>query len=174
METIRRKIKIFWLEHSDPIIFFGGIIIGVIIITQILNRLAIEKKENEVNSNNVNENTVTQTYIYSTEDKKTIQNFINYCKENKTEEAYELLSYNCKNELYQTYETFIREYYNKLFTESIMPEIRYDEEKQIFKITFYSDIIETGGFTNSTTDYYKIEQNIPENKIYINYYKNVK
>lgn len=174
METIRRKIKIFWLEHSDPIIFFGSIIIGVILITQFLNKLAIEKKENEVNSNSVNGNTVTQTYIYSKEDKKLIQKFIDHCKENKTVEAYELLSNNCKNELYQTYEIFISEYYNKLFTENVMSEIRYDEENQIFKITFYSNIIETGGFTNNIVNYYKIEQNVPENKIYVNYYKNIK
>lgn len=174
METIRRKIKIFWLEHSDPIIFFGSIIIAVIMITQFLNKLTIEKNKEEAKNNIINEGTATQTYTYNTEDKNLIQNFINYCKENKTEEAYKLLSNNCKNELYQTYETFVSEYYNKLFNKKVTPQISYDKEKQLYKITYYFDVLENGGYKENTVDYYKIEQDIIENKIYINYYKDIK
>lgn len=174
METIRRKIKIFWLEHSDPIIFFGGIIIGVILITQFLNRLVIEKSEEEAKYNVVDGSTVVQKYTYSTEDKKLIQSFIDYCKENKTKEAYELLSNNCKNELFQTYEIFISEYYNKLFKKKATTEISYDKEKQLYKITYYFDVLENGGYKENTVDYYKIEQDVIENKIYINFYKDIK
>lgn len=174
MKTIRRKIKIFWLEHSDPIIFFGGIIIGIILITQFLNRLVIEKNKEEAKKNIINESSATQTYTYSTEDKNLIKNFITYCKENKTEEAYKLLSNNCKKDLYQTYETFINEYYNKLFSKQIAPEISYDNEKQLYKITYYLDILENGGYKENIVDYYKIEQDVIENKIYINYYKDIK
>lgn len=174
METIRRKIKVFWLEHSDPIIFFGGIIIGIILITQFLNMLTIEKNKEEAKNNIINEGVATQTYTYNTEDKNLIQNFITFCKENEAEKAYELLSYNCKNELYQTYETFVSEYYNKLFNKKVTPEISYYKEKQLYKITYYFNVLENGGYKEKTVDYYKIEQDVIENKIYINFYKDIK
>lgn len=172
MESIKRKIKIFWLEHSDPIIFYSGLIIGIILIVQFLNRLAIEKNENENKINNTN--AIIEESYNNSEDKGLIENFINYCKENKTQEAYELLSKKCKEESYQTYEIFISEYYNKVFNKKRTVEIIYEEEKQLYKINFYSDILESGGFTSNIVDYYKIEQDIIENKIYINFYKDIK
>ena len=84
MESIRRRIKIFWLEHSDPIIFYSIVIIVIILIVQFFNRLAIEKnKADEIATSE----TTTESYIYNAEDKKLIENFVSLCKDNKTHEA---------------------------------------------------------------------------------------
>ena len=169
MESIRRKIKIFWLEHRDPILLYTSVIIGIILVVQFLNQMAIEKKETEKlnNTNIVKE----ENYNYNVKDKPLIENFIKYCKENKTKEAYQLLSKQCKEELYQTHEIFIDDYYNKMFNKKRTVKISYDKEKQAYKIVFYSDILESGGFEEDIIDYYKTEQDVIDNKIYINFYK---
>ena len=57
MESIRRRIKIFWLDHRDPILFYTIMIAGIIIIVQILNQIAIsrsaEKEISKEPENNV-------------------------------------------------------------------------------------------------------------------------
>lgn len=172
MESIRRKIKIFWLEHRDPILLYSGIIIGIILVVQFLNQMAIEKKKSEqMNNTNITNEGI---YSYNIKDETLIEDFIKYCKENKTKEAYELLSRKCKEELYQTYESFVSDYYNKIFNEKRTIEINYEEEKEIYKISFYPDILETGGFLDKLIDYYRIEPDVIENKIYINFYKEIK
>lgn len=170
MESIRRRIKIFWLEHSDPIIFYSIVIIVIILIVQFFNRLAIEKNKSDETATS---ETTTESYIYNAEDKKLIENFVNLCKDNKTHEAYKLLSNRCKQELYPTYEEFINNYYYKMFSEKRTIEINYEKERKLYKITFYTDILESGGLKNGIVDNYKIEQDVLENKIYINFYKNI-
>lgn len=168
MESIRRKIKIFWLDHSDPIIFYSIVLIGVIIIVQFFNRLAIEKNKEESMTNTViNGN-------YNLKDDSLVKDFIDYCKQKETQKAYEMLSRKCKKELYPTYEEFINNYYNKIFNQKRTVQTEYDREKDIYKISFYTDILESGGFTNSIQDYYKIERDVLENKVYINVYKDIK
>ena len=172
MESIRRRIKIFWLDHSDPIIFWSVIIVGVILITQFLNRLAIEEKEDENNANITN--TInTESYVYNVKDKLLIEDFINYCKNNENFKAYDLLSKSCKEKLYPTYEDFVNNYYNKIFNKKRTVQITYQKEEQLYKVAFYTDILETGGFSKATEDYYKIEQDVIENKIYINFYQDI-
>lgn len=81
MESIRRKIKIFWLDHSDPIIFYSIVLIGVIIIVQFFNRLAIEKNKEESMTNTViNGN-------YNLKDDSLVKDFIDYCKQKETQKA---------------------------------------------------------------------------------------
>lgn len=173
METIRREIKIFWLEHGDSILLYLGVIIGIILVVQFFNHRAIEKKEKEEaeSSNIVSEK--IYNYTYNVKDENLIKDFVKYCKEDKTKEAYELLSKKCKEE-YQTYESFLSEYYNKIFTKKRTIEIDYEEEKEAYKISFYSDILETGGFSDKLIDYYRIEQDVIEKKIYINVYNEIK
>lgn len=173
MESIRRKIKIFWLDHSDPIIFYSLVIIGTILIVQFFNKLAIEKNKEE-SMINITNTVIDQNYNYNIKDDFLIKDFINYCKQNETEKAYELLSIKCKEELYPTYEDFINNYYNKIFNQKRTIQTDYDSKKNIYNIRFYTDILESGGFTSSIDDYYKIEQDVLENKIYINIYKDVK
>ena len=76
--------------------------------------------------------------------------------------------------MYPTYEEFINNYYYKMFTEKRTIEINYEKERKLYKITFYTDILESGGLKNGIVDNYKIEQDVLENKIYINFYKNIK
>ena len=45
-----------------------------------------------------------------------IDDFINYCNENNLQSAYDLLTDECKEEMYPTLEDFQESYYNQVFT----------------------------------------------------------
>lgn len=177
MEKLRRSLKIFWTEHGTPILFWTLVIIGIIIIVQGLNALAIKKEASKQKNNNIISNNSEVKVISAKENKENeelIEKFINHCKENKLEEAYSLLSENCKKDLYPTIHTFSNQYYKKFFASKKDTEIQYDSNN-VYKITFYDDILESGKIENrkNIIDYYKIEQEVIEKKIYINFNKDM-
>lgn len=174
MESIRRRIKIFWLDHRDPILFWV-IIFGItIIIVQILNENA---KQNNVNENK-ELNTIAvereEYYKYATEyldkDIELIESFIKFCKNKNIEEAYSLISENCKNDIYPTINDFKERYYNNRFNKKVMIQVAYKKKESIFTATIYPDILETGKYVDneSIVDNFVIEQEVLDRKIYIN------
>lgn len=177
MEKIRRALKIFWIEHGTPILFWIIVLIVVIFIVQGLNSLAIkqqqyEKKENSTNSTKIND--------ISTKEKEQnielINSFLNYCKNKQIKQAYDLLSENCKNDLYPTLNDFSEKYYNKLFNKNSDIEVEYENNSGFYKIIFYEDMLESGKVDgrDNIIDYYKIEEEILENKVYINIKNSIK
>lgn len=175
MESIRRRIKIFWLDHRDPIIFYSMFIAGIIVVVQFLNNMAILKSEEDKENNNI-KNEQCYDYRTSKKDKELIGEFITYCKENNIEKAYSLLSNKCTSNLYPTINDFEKNYYNKIFNQKKNTKIKYDYEKNIYEIIFYPDLLESGKIENENNiiDYYKIEEEVIESKIYINYNNDVK
>ncbi len=170
MESLKRKIKIFWTEHSDPILFYTIVIIAVFLILKGLNALAIMNQKN--NSNKIANN----SYINQEENinnKTLVKKFIENCKEKNIEKAYELLSEDCKQKLYPTVKDFTNLYYNKRFNKDREIEIKY-ETNGLYKITFYENILEQGSTNkiSNTEEYFKIVPEVIEDKLYINYSKN--
>lgn len=166
MEKIRRKIKIFWMEHSDPIIFYTLIVFCIIFIVQILNKVAIEKqKDNNTTTYNENSAVSNNSYSYNKKDKETIQEFIEYCKKNEIENAYSLISNECKENLYPTINDFINNYYNKRFNQNYDIQTKY-KLKNTYEIYFYENALESGKIEDR--DYIKDHYQIIEEKIYIN------
>lgn len=174
MENIKRKIKIFWVEHSDPILFYTILIVAVIAIVQILNQLAIQNSKKDINENNAQNEKVV--YKKDEKDVELIKKFVNYCKEEKIEQAYGLLSEKCKKELYPTIEDFTNKYYNKIFKQKRNIEIKYENTNDLYSITFVEDILEAGKIENrdNIKDHYKIEQEVIDKKIYINFNQEIK
>lgn len=170
MESIRRKIKIFWLEHRDPILFYSIVIAGIIVVVQLLNQTAILNSEEDTKNNNI-ENEQYYDYSTSQEDKELIEDFITYCKENNMEKAYSLISNKCKSDLYPTIKEFEEKYYNNRFYRKRTVQIDYQREKNIYVISFYPDLLESGKYIDSESivDYFKIEQELLDRKININY-----
>lgn len=172
MEQLRRKIKIFWTEHGTPILFWVLVVVGVIIIVQLLNNYAIKKVEKQNASKRQIQNTTTQNSSYQGNRDYTalVNQFLDYCKNGQVEQAYEMLSENCKKDLYPTQQEFENKYYKKLFTEQKDTEIIYTEEDK-YEIRFYESILEAGSVENRKyiTITCKVEEEILETKIYINY-----
>lgn len=177
MEKLRRNLRIFWTEHSDPILFYTIFIVIIILVVQGLNALAIknkEKKEETVKNNIVQEGVKQITKEEEKVGKELIESFISYCKKGDIKQSYSLLSEKCKKEQYPTINEFKEKYYNKNFNKNIDIEVEYSYE-YIYKVTFYeNNMLETGQIENRNKiaeQYYKIDPEIVEDKIYINYQK---
>lgn len=179
--NIRREIKLFWSSHSDAFLFYAMVFGAVILITQGLNKMAkqerLEKEKNIIQNEVINEtiNEITNEITIKKEDdninKEVINKFIDFCREKRIEEAYNLLSNQCRTEKYHNIESFEKLYYNKIFNQKRNIEIEI-VENNIYKVIFYEDMLETGkiGDREKVVDYYKVEQTVLENdmKIYIN------
>ncbi len=103
------------------------IIFLLILINTIGNILKNQPDNKNLNSSNslvttiydVNYSVVSGDKISEKTSKETntiIDNFIKYCNEGNTQEAYNLLTDDCKEELFPTLEIFINNYYNNIFT----------------------------------------------------------
>lgn len=166
---LKRKIKIFWVEHGDPILLAIILIAGIIIIVQGLNYMIV--KRNEKTNNNINsvakENSNMQQEI--NENKQLIERFIQYCNEDNIEEAYDLLSESCKTDLYPTQEDFTKKYYEAMFSTKKDTEVEYISEDNDYRIKFYESILESGKIEgrNYISNECKIEKEVLGSRIYI-------
>ena len=117
----RNKRKLWWTI---------GILGGAILITQLLNQIAIRsinnKKENisfintTINTISREENTPVVTRDEPDSEKadkvnNVIHSFLDNCNNGNIKEAYNLLTDNCKQELYPTLELFKQKYIDNVF-----------------------------------------------------------
>lgn len=155
-------------------------IIILIIALQTFNTIVKNQQnnKNENNSilnqkdyeNNLNINIVLSNEDVIQEEKLIIDQFIRYCNAKKVEEAYALLTDNCKEQLFPTIEYFKQNYYHIHFSTTKL----YSKEHfsgNTYKIKLYEDILSTGSInTNGIEDYYTIEKQNGITKLNINNY----
>ena len=149
-------------------------VIVCIIVIVLINRLLvfIAKKNNDKQSNIIYNNSQTeQKPVYNSvslestqsatlgEDMNeyqaellgTIDQFITYCNEQKVEEAYNLLSDECKEEVYPSIDSFRNNYYNKIFNGKKKNISVENWAGNIYKVTFENDALSTGVYTQEGT-----------------------
>ena len=124
---------------------------------------------NETNThrdeNNVNSNTSTLTT------KQVIQQFVDYCNNNQIEQAYNMLSQDCKEVVFPTIENFQNNYVEKIFTTNRSVKIEDSMyANNIYKITYSNDILANGGYQseNIFQDYCYITEEDNETRLSIN------
>ena len=183
------KIRRFYYQNKEKIwgiVFLIGFILGIIYF---LNA-NVGKNENKQNpllaNNNINyENTETNTFIsdkspisgetVTEKEVEQINNiitkFFEHCKNGQIEEAYNMLSSDCKESEYKTIEKFKEKYINSKFNKNDIYEI----EKWIadtYKIRVKTDILSTGNINDKEgrTEYITIVDEGEEEKININYF----
>ena len=115
----------------------------------------ISGKKNEVSGN---------------EDIKIIKKFIQYCNDGDTQCAYDLLSDDCKKEVFPTIEYFVNNYYNNNFKMSQIANI-----KNWINTTYKVDLKENNIYTGNTDgasiqDFITVVKQANENKLNINNY----
>lgn len=177
MEKIRREIKLFWTRNGKLLLQIIGSIALVILIIQGANQYVImqnKQKEKETLSHKeereqekIKENTNNQYKEY-------ISTFLDYCNNEKIEEAYKMLSENCIKEKYQTIDIFKKNYINKIF--NYKKEYQITLQNDIYKITFLEDILQAGTVENrkQLEDYYSVNEDVlGEKSININIYNNI-
>lgn len=182
-----RKLLSYWNQNKRKILITIAVIALVIIIIQIANTMA--KKQNENNKNKTKQNIVANDITKPSEsaisndkltEKETKENsdfmeqFVNYCNQHKIDEAYNLLTDDCKAELYPTKEIFISNYINQIFQSQVNYELELWHTASncyTYRITYNKgNLLQTGGqgVAGNFLDYITLIKQNGEYKLNIN------
>lgn len=129
-------------------------------------------KEVTTNSTIINDKSAVDgtTFSKSQKDEEVgiIQNFIEYCNNKNIEKAYELLSDDCKSEMYPTANDFYSKYINSNFSQKRTATVE-NWTGSVYKITMKNDFMATGELNGTTTqDYITVVYKNGENKLNVN------
>lgn len=167
------RFRRIWNQNTKKILLILFIILIIFIVIQILNYFAKvseeeqrQERENELQEyvGHQSEQSITSG---GTVDKhvdeqveSTIEEFIHFCNEGDTQKAYEMLSNDCKEELYPTLENFTNTYYRRNFnTKKLFSMQSWVVSSLTYKVTLHEDILSTGRVEDSVIeDYYTIVQ----------------
>lgn len=153
------NILIRWYNQNRKMLWIVVItIIGVFALIQALN--SYYKNNTKEGSSSANNSTTTyNTPNYSVVTKKEInnsvseasqdiiKNFFDYCNNNKIGEAYNLLSEDCKNELYPNINEFKQKYFDIVFTNTKTYSSNLwitNANKNTYRLEIHGDILSTG------------------------------
>ncbi len=177
-----RKIIRYFHENKQKILIIVGMLAFIIFIVHFLNSVI---RKNNISNNRVESNTskiqdvtipnrpaVSDEKIPNEkvkEDAEFIRDFVSYCNEKKYEEAYNLLSEDCKEVLYPDLKKFTDDYVDYIFKTKKIYNLEL-WQNDTYKITYYEDnLLATGGQTtnNNYVDYITITEQEKEVKINI-------
>ncbi len=151
-----------------------GIIVIVIIVIQLINHYYKVKNEEELNNNSQTQNTTTNSSTNSNynnvrvDDKnsvlsgseisssqeeqiKVIDTFVDYCNKGDVESAYQLLTDECKQEMYPQLDNFVNSYYNETFANSEKDASVENWTGNIYKVQIHDNMLATGKYSKETT-----------------------
>ena len=179
-----RKIAEWYINNKTKVltaIFIIVVIILVSIIVNFLNTLQLNKSQTNTEANvNVQENNApignfTDIYVEGTESVvtgentsssqvtiiDTINQFVQLCNEGNVNEAYNMLSDECKEEVYPSLDSFRNNYYNAIFNGQKKNISVENWVNSIYKVTFENDALSTGVYTQEGTiqDYITVTRN---------------
>ena len=157
-----------------------------IILLQTLNNDA-KKRNSEINTNDeINSSSNTTIYPNNQEDflssnynsekiqdekLKLISAFLEKCNNGKIKEAYDLLSTDCKDEMFPVLEKFKNDYTDLVFNTAKTYDIKLwmSGKYSIYKISIYENALATGVVNNNAIDsYYTVVEENNDYKININ------
>lgn len=130
-----------------------------------LNSVYITDNKTQISGQNVNEEVLTKNV-------EIIDEFFEKCNNMDLGGAYDMLSDNCKEQLYIDINSFEQKYYLKIF-DGTKKSISIDPwTGNIYKVTIKEDLLSTGKNSDESTlqDYITIEKNDSEYKLNINGY----
>ena len=183
-----RKLRLLYYNNKEKIWVVIGIIALVIVIIQIINNRIKKNKEEELANINSNIDYSNQTYLPSKsspiisgsevseenleEDTNIIQEFIDYGNSNNVEAAYNLLSQECKEEMFSTIDQFYEFYFKDVFSEKRSYELdMWDSTatRVTYRIKYLNDIMATGKVNEEfIEDYITVVEKNDEKKLNIN------
>lgn len=182
------KLIRFYNQNRRKIIKIILIIVFIIAIIQLLNYFSKRDNRSEKSINNENINNV----IYGKEvisdksavtgdgvsekqlknDSEIINKFLNYCNEGNLNEAYNILTDECKEEMYPTLNDFNNIYFKYTFGGEKKTYTIENWIDNVYQVRITGDILSTGKIDNATTkqDYITIVEENNELKLNINKY----
>lgn len=188
------KLIRFWHKNKMEIIKIISIAAFIYVIILIINHMIKEDTQNQLINYNTNINN-NETNSLSEENKKglksnisaitgntveekqlknaidIIYDFVNYCNEQDYENAYNLISENCKNQMFKSIDVFKESYYKDVFNGQKKNCVIENWSGDTYKVDLKEDILATGKDSEYTKqDYITIVQNKGEYKLNINNY----
>ena len=180
------KLFRFYNQNRKQIWFSILIIAFIILIIRLLNQFY--KENNQINNEEIENSQNTSQEKYEEESKvlvtgtqlrgkikeaynSLVEDFLNKCMNGEYSEAYKLLSYNCKENLYPSEEFFIEKYCSSKFNSGKSYEFNAwsMKNRKIYLVKIYENMLATGKLTNRNyiEDYYSIieEKNSDSNEI---------
>ena len=91
-----------------------------------------------------------------------IANFVSYCNNKSITDAYNMLSEECKKELFSTEDEFNNKYLKKIFTNKKDYNIEAWKNTSVgvtYRVTYVDDILSTGKVGTNTEDYITVDGN---------------
>ena len=188
-----QEIKLWYNAHRKNIWIIVGIIAAIIVIVQFLNFLGSTSREKENNSiigrsniisNIKNETNVdiesTSSAITGEEvpeevlkgDTSAIGKFMDFCNQGKVEEAYNMLTNECKENVFNTLEAFQQGYYQDIFDGQQKIYTVENLMGKTYKVRIMENMLATGKSNDgySKQDYITVKEEDGEDKLNINNY----
>ncbi len=177
------KLKRYWNQNRRKIIIFISAIVFIIALTQALNNLLSQRRqtytsrEDRIENKQPNQSLITGEKVpqqITVQNNNIIKQFVNYCNDKQIQNAYNLLSDDCKEEFYNDINTFIDNYYNKIFSTQKTYKIELwlkGTSGYTYQVQYYEDnLLATGGSSleNNIEDYITVIAENGEKKINVN------
>lgn len=183
---IRAKISGFIRDNKEKIKVLAKALVivamGVAFATIILSSLSKVNNENEKEKEEEKKNVYrpTQTIISGSdvskeqykEDSNLVNKFLDFCNNGNVEEAYALISDECKEEKYPTIERFKQLYYNSIFSEKKECNLQSwisNSKYTIYKVRYTNNMLSTGTYDEKGVyqDYITLKRNDDKEQISI-------
>lgn len=157
----RQYLSDFWRTNKAKVYKIIKFIIAGIIILFIL-KSALENLSNTDYKLLDSSAAYTPTYTISTgnivkqedyeEDSNIVDKFVEFCNNGDIENAYNLITEECKNELYPKIEDFEEKYFSKYFSTKKQYNLQSwatTDSYNIYKIRILDDLLTTGNYSDS-------------------------
>lgn len=184
------KLVKYFYQNKNKIMKIVLFVIFILLVIQVLNSISQKKQDdlykqaqNDIdsgksdtidNSNYMISQGQTVKNSEDTKIKDSMKNFVEYCNNGSFENAYKMITDDCKNELFTNVQEFQESYINNVFSGKrnySMQAWSKSYNMYTYLITYTEDILETGKKGNKTQEYYTfIKQKDGDYKISINNY----
>ena len=179
-----KKLIRYLNQNRLKIIIIGIIIVFVIILIQTINGI-LERANTDFNTSNVviedtsipSESVITGEKLpeeTTSANVNIIKQFVDYANNKDYQSAYNLLTEDCKKEVYSTLDLFIQNYCNKIFNTEKTYNLelwQYTSNTYTYKVTYIeNNILETGNINSNSNveDYITVIEYSAGSKININ------
>lgn len=166
--NFERNIRLFFVKYGRRLFIFVLIVLTTLFILKTINNL-VESNSKDVKQNS---NKVIVSEKEQREDEDVIEKFVEYCNKGDIENAYNMISSNCKIEKYKNIQEFKSNYYKKIFSTNQEIIIKLTDEQE-YKILFTGNTLITGKVIETTDTYYLTKEESGK-KININIYNEIK
>lgn len=179
-----KKLIRYWNQNRIKIIITIFIIVFILALIYVINKIISQVQDNTISNTSgiVDTAKPSESVISgdSVSDEITetnmdvIRNFVEYCNNKEYENAYNLLTEDCKSELFPTLQTFIDNYCNQIFDKEITFSLElwyYSSEVYTYRITYKENNLLETGIVNSGSnreDYITIVKEENGDKLNIN------